>query len=416
MRAQKDGVRRSRAVVIRNTTEQLRDTTIPSFLQWFPDGVAGTHEKTKKNFLLKFDDVEVEILFRGLDDADDVKRLLSLEVSFALLDEVREINTDIFDTVQGRVGRYPSVALGGCYTDDGKPNHHVFGATNPPDMDSAWEKYLSNPPENAKIFFQPGALSAEADWTEFLIDGYYENLVQGKTDDWIDVYVNNKFGKSLSGQPVFRSFNRDIHVYKNVLKPVRNSSTLIVGQDFGLTPACTIGQMDPMGRMLILDELVSEGMGILRFAREKLKPLLASKYGGIPVIVVADPAGTHRAETDERSAYDILRQEGFRVVAAKTNAIVGRINAVDAWLTRMVDGKPACLISPNCTNLIMALRGGYRYKLKKSGDAEDSPDKNQHSHIADSFQYLCLHTGVSLPGVNMSRSAVPIQKSNYVWT
>ena len=37
-----DGVRRSKAVVVRNTFPQLRDTTIPSWLYWFHDGVAGT--------------------------------------------------------------------------------------------------------------------------------------------------------------------------------------------------------------------------------------------------------------------------------------------------------------------------------------------------------------------------------------
>ena len=68
IKASPDGIRRSRCAVIRNTRQMLWDTTIPDFLKWFPDGEAGLLEKTNSKFLLKFDDVECEILFRGLDD------------------------------------------------------------------------------------------------------------------------------------------------------------------------------------------------------------------------------------------------------------------------------------------------------------------------------------------------------------
>lgn len=202
MRKGRDGVRRSRAVVVRNTNQMLTDATIPTFMTWFPEGVAGSYARTDKRFFLRFDDVECEVLFRGLDDANDVRRLLSLECSFGILDEYREIHPDIFNALQGRVGRYPSVANGGCVTDEGVPNHHIWGATNAPDADTFWEEYMSEPPTTAQIFMQPSALSAECDWVENLVDGYYTTLAEGKTEDWIDVYIHNKFGRSLSGSPV----------------------------------------------------------------------------------------------------------------------------------------------------------------------------------------------------------------------
>ena len=70
-------------------------------------------------------------------------------------------------------------------------------------MDTFWETLLTDPPENVHVTIQPSGLSPEADWTQFLPDDYYDNLAQGKTEDWIDVYINAQFGKSLSGQPVF---------------------------------------------------------------------------------------------------------------------------------------------------------------------------------------------------------------------
>ena len=43
----KDGIRRSRAIWVRNTREQLRDTSIPDVLRWFPDGQAGAYLKSE---------------------------------------------------------------------------------------------------------------------------------------------------------------------------------------------------------------------------------------------------------------------------------------------------------------------------------------------------------------------------------
>jgi hypothetical protein len=417
MAACRDGVRRSRAVWVRNTNEQLRDTSIPDFLKWFPDGIAGIYLKTGTRFILKFDDVECEVLFRGLDDANDVRRLLSLQASFAIFDEFREIHKDIYDAMQGRLGRYPDKmmvkhrpewgrdkeghVIAGCVTDEGAQNKHLWGMSNPPDMDTFWEQLLVNPPENAEVFFQPSGLDASADWLEFLPSEYYANLAVGKSEEWIAVYIKAEFGKSLAGQPVHRSFRSDFHVAKQPLIALRGGENillasdakypLLIGVDFGLTPAAVIGQMDPRGRLLAHRSLTSEGMGSLRFIRERLKPMLANEFGGIPVLVIGDPAGIQRAQTDERSVFDVYKAEGFRIVPGKTNAIPGRLNSVDNWLSRQIDGGAALLIDARCKPLIHALRGGYRYKISTKGEVDEKPEKNASSHVSDAFQYLCMH-------------------------
>ena len=415
-----DGVRRSRAVWVRNTREQLRDTSIPDFLQWFPDGVAGTYEKTNYNFVLRFDDVECTVMFRGLDDADDIKRLLSLQLSFGILDEFREINPQIVEALQGRLTRYPSKAINGvgCVKDDGTSNAHMWGASNPPDMDTWWEKYLSNPPKNAQVFFQPSGLSPQADWRQYLAADYYENLAEGKTQDWIDVYINAQFGKSLAGRPVFSAFRSDFHVAKGPLKAIQSpNNPLLIGFDFGLNPSCTINQLDLQGRLLTLDALTSSGMGLLRFIQTVLKPLLAQKYPLLPVIVVGDPAGTQRAQTDERSCFDILKDQGFRAIGAKTNNIVARIAAVDSFLARQIDGGPVWLIDPSARLIINALRGGYRYKIKKTGEAEATPEKNDASHVTDAQQYACLHAHGGLWGTILNQPRREVQKASALgWT
>lgn len=431
-----DGIRRSRCCWIRNTKEQLRDTSIPDFLKWFPAGIAGDFNKTESRFMLRFDDVECEVLFRGLDDKDDVRRLLSLQLSFAVMDEFREIDEEIFKTVQGRLGRYPDKAMvkprpewgndlkgypiGGCVTEDGQPNAHIWGATNPPDMDTYWEKFLTAPPENCHVTIQPDALSDKADWLQYLPAGYYDNLCLGKDEDWIDVYVRSKFGKSLAGKPVFRSFSKALHVPDTSINPITNSANpLIIGMDVALHPAATIGQIDPYGRLLCYHSLSAEGMGALRFIREKLKPVLAQRFPSFNYLVVVDPAANTRAQTDERTVLEVLEGEGFEVVTAPTNALQPRISAVDAYLTRVIEGRPSILFDPvYCQELITALMGKYRYKMRKSGEVDDKPEKlHPWSDLVDSLQYLCLQTDTTGYFGNSWRNvkAPEIQRTSYLY-
>ena len=386
---------------MRNTRQMLWDTSIQDFLKWFPDGLAGSLAKTEMKFTLKFDDVECEVLFRGLDDSNDVRRLLSLQASFAIFDEFREINPDVFSTMQGRLGRYPDKLLvppipgvhnGGCIKEDGSSNALLWGMSNPPDSDTWWEQYFTDPPDNANVFTQPSGMSPEADWLQYLPDGYYENLAESNDEDWVDVYVHSKFGRSLAGKPVFRNFEADYHVAKEKIKPLIDENyPLIIGLDFGLTPACTINQQDARGRFMTLQELVSDGMGILRFCRELLRPVLTNEFPGHPVIIIGDPAGRQRAQTDEKSVFDILKSEGFTAIPARTNSITARISAVENLLSGQVDTGPRHLIDPQCKKLIAALRSGYRYKVKTTGEVEPKPEKNMHSHLADAHQYAALH-------------------------
>ena len=391
----KDGIRRSRAIWVRNTREQLRDTSIPDFLKWVPDGIMGTFLKTEYKFVIKVGDIECEVLFRGLDDANDVRRLLSLQASFFVFDEFREIHPDIYNAAQGRIGRYPDKMMNGvgCQTDDGDPNMHLWGMTNPPDMDTFWETLLTEPPDNVHVTIQPSGLSPEADWTKFLPDDYYDNLAHGKTEDWVDVYIHAEFGKSLSGQPVFKSFDRSVHASSEELTPMYSDDPLLIGVDAGLTPAAVIGQVAYDGRLVVYDSLISDGMGALRFVRERLKPLLANKFPGRSTLVIIDPAAFQRAQTDERTVADIYKAEGFLIKPAKTNSVAARIAAVEKYLTRVVDGKYSFVVDSNSANsLVQALAGKYRYKINTKGARDEKPEKSHPwSDVADAFQYMCLH-------------------------
>ena len=384
------GIRQTRVAVVRQTVKQLQDTTIKTFLDWFPEGVFGEFKRTIKTYYFKFGDIECEIMFRALDDAVDVANLNSLELTFAWFNECRDINAEIVGAMSRRIGRFPSKR-------DGGPTWYgMWGDTNPPNIGSWWyymmehidpEDGVSEKNNNWAVYKQPSGLSPYAENTENLPEDYYNEHL-GQSEDNIRVYVHGEYGRALTGEPVYKHFMPEYHMAKEPLKsfPDRNRP-LVVGIDLGLTPAAVIGQLHPKGRVVIYDEIATVNMGIKRFIETQLRPLLHERFSGYPVVIVTDPAGKVRSQTDERSAIDIIKFAGYRVIPAKTNNITPRIDAVDKFLMLQVDGEAGFLIDPRCVRLKAAMIGGYKFHEKKP----DQIVKNKHSHIAEALQYLMLH-------------------------
>lgn len=387
-----DGIRRTRWAVVRNSYGQLKDTTIRTFHDWFPPKLFGEYRVTDHMYIItKFPGVHLEVLFRALDRPDQVSNLLSLEVTSAWFNEVREIPRTIIEAMDARIGRYPSKR-------DGGPSWYgMIMDTNPPDEDSYIYKMFERvKPSNWSMFKQPSGLSTMAENTKHLPKGYYKNLAAGKDEMYVRVYIHGQYGFIISGKPVFQSFRDNIHVSPHVLEP-RKGLDVIIGFDFGLQPACTIGQISPMGQLMIIDELVSDGMGLRQFCENQLLPLLRRRYFGMNVMGFGDPSGASRMPTDESTCFEVLqsREVGLRnVVPAPTNAIMPRVGAVEFFLNKMTMGEPAFVLSPNCHFLRKALNGGYHYEKEPKALGEEykpMPVKNFSSHVADSLQMLCMY-------------------------
>ncbi len=392
------GVRRTRWAVLRNTYGELADTTVRTMHDWVPpDGGAFRWHADDMRYhltpvLTDGTRLDCEILFRALDKPKDAKKLLSLELTGAWLNEAREMPLAIVLGVLGRVGRFPSAR-------DGGPTW--FGAiadTNPPDVDHWWYRQFEElRPDNWALFRQPSALAPDAENLANLPPGYYANLMAGAPDDWVQVYVRAQYGFVAEGRPVFPEFNDQLHTAREPLR-VLPERPLAIGLDFGLTPAALFGQRDVAGRWRIFHELIGEGIGIQRFA-EGLRAAIAEHAPGIDgadIQLWCDPAGAQRAETDERSCFDILRAEGFSPRAAPAQDMVIRRESVAAPLGRLIDGKPGFLLSPTCAVTRKALAGGYAYRrLQLAGEQRfsDKPDKNRYSHPADALQYLLSGAG-----------------------
>jgi hypothetical protein len=232
------------------------------------------------------------------------------------------------------------------------------------------------------------------------------------------VYVHGKWGRSLSGTPVYqRTFTQDFHVAKEHIKPIQNMDyPITIGIDFGRTPAAVFMQRDPRGRVLVLSELTSENMGIETFISTRLQPHIGNTYPGYQFIAAPDPAGFMKQQLNEMTLVDALKNAGFKCVKPPSNKPDLRIQAVERLLTQQLDGKAMFLVSPECTSLIKGFRSGYRYKVKKNGELEDSPDKNESSHVHDALQYGASVIDMNIRGFGLEVKRREIKKVKYAYT
>lgn len=383
-----DGKRRTRWAIIRNTYPELRTTTMKTWWGLVPQNVGQWKDEGPPSHILEGEDFHIEVMFLALDRPDDIKKLLSLELTGAWINEAREVPKAILDALTGRVGRFPAMKDGGCTW------FGILMDTNPPDSDHWWYRLAEEDrPAQFEFFAQPSGLAPDAENVENLPPGYYERAVLGKTEDWIRVYVRGEYGFAMDGKPVYPEYSDSLHC-----KPVVIDTRLELrlGLDFGLTPAATFGQRGPMGDWRIKSEIVCEDMGAVRFA-EAIHRHLDDHYRGIKLgPITGDPAGDARAGTDEQTVFQVLRANKVIAHPAPSNDFTLRREAVARSLTRLVGPVPGLIIDPACIKLRKAMAGGYCFRrLKIAGDDryQDKPDKNMHSHVAESLQYMLLGSG-----------------------
>ena len=391
------GIRRTRFAIVRNTYRELEDTTLQTWFEWVPKEL-GHFQASKMNHLINMDlvdgtKIQSDIFFRALDRPDDIRKLLSLELTGAWVNEAREVPLAVIDMLQGRISRFPAMR------DGGPTVSNLIMDTNPPDEDHWWYRMFEEKrPNGWKLYRQPSALSSGAENLQHLHPKYYTRLMANKLDEWIKVYVHGQYGFVKDGKPVYPEYNDSVHVAPDIIEYNRDL-TLWIGLDFGLTPAALFAQRDLRdGQWQILDELVTEDMGAERFSEEIGRMLRQPEYrNAFEVQIFGDPAGEQRAQTDERTPFDILAANGVHASPTHTNDFTLRRESVAHNLTRMTHmGRPRLIISPKAKNFRKAMAGRYCFRrLKVSGDERyvDKPDKGPYSHIAEAGQYLMLGAG-----------------------
>lgn len=423
----RDGFRKTRWAVVRNSYPDLKRSTIRTWNEIVPEEVYGRMNwSVPPSHKLKFPHpsgdgtiVQVEVDFLALDKPEDVRKLRSTEYTGIVFNELQYIEKVLFDEADSRL-RYPSKDEGGATW------HGIFGDANAPDEDH-WLAIMSGMvdlppglsdedaaalakwPDDWGLHMQPAALLEKLDREGRVIgyevnpnaenlhnlrDDYYSKQITGKTKSWIDSRLMVKVTLVVEGSPVWPNFKPEVHVPAVLLTPNPNYD-VDVGLDFGRQPSMTSGQ-GVNNRIMVQYELIGVNEGAVTFA-PKVKKFLATHYPDVPLNRIrfwGDPKGADKTQVDDRTAFDIFAAHGMTVRGPPQllqNKIEPRVEAVDNALTRMYDGKPALLISPFCRTLKVGMAG--RYFNEKDDQGELKPCKNRYSHVCEALQYMVMGTG-----------------------
>jgi hypothetical protein len=457
--AGRDGWIRRRTCIVRATYDELKRTTIQTWRMWFPEAVWGpiimghppTH-RIRKAF--GRGGLDWEVVFLALDSDEAAKKLTSSEYSDAFINEAWETGRDVVSALRASVGRYPNSMLavghcGKCGAEEKPPSRdcpacgavesiewcyrpQVIMDTNGPPM-GHWISYMSGleaippkvkaadrlgyeKPDDWEFFIQPPGLIEEKD-ADGVVTGYRENpdaenrkyrrkdyyisAAAGATPEFIQRYLIGRPGTAASGSGIMHQFRTALHVAKEPFE-LTPGWPVLIGMDFGRTPAIVVGQKVQDRWWRVVDELDGIETSAREFAEDHAIPFLSRLVSRVDpenkwdweFVIHCDPAGDHHSEATDTTPIREVRATGLRVIQAFAGQkFTVRRDTLNALFCKVDDGRPVITLSPRCRSLIRAMAGGYCYPRITLPDGTvimgERPDKrNPNTHVANALEYL----------------------------
>lgn len=440
MPVDRNGVRRSRWVSVRNTQDDHKRVTIPDWEEVFDEGSFGQIRRSSplihrvRSECESGFPVEAEMHFIALDKPGAERLLRGFQGTGCHFGELKELRHLIVDITLGRMGRYPArndmperpsphhweggdphswwyhdytqPATVPGHPEKGQQRYWFggFGDTNAWD-DEHWLERMEHEkkPSNWIFFTQPGGVIEDppgagkfipnpmAENLANLDPGYYTTKVESTDVRVARVEYANQIGQKLGGQLVHPGYRADTHKRHVDYIP---GLPVYMGNDYGRTPAAALFQI-VSGGYQFFDELCTEGMSADQF-RPELAAYVKGKYGAEVGTILGggDPAGAHAHETSSLSAIQYMNQgTDFYVIPSPipNQDMFSRRKALSGPLHRLrTDGLPAVMISgENCPHLCRGL--GSKFYFRKMAISSDElytaqPVKNFWSHICEAAE------------------------------
>lgn len=400
-----DGVRRSRWLVVRDTYDRLYRSAVASWLSLVPKSSGdweGGQGRPAKHIVRwqrpGAEIIELEMNFIAIGDqtAEDVMR--GFEFSGLWINEGDRVTEDVLTYGVGRGLRYP--AKSALMPGMPEPRLQVIIDLNAPDVDSwFYGRFVENAQPGHKLYRQPGGRTAQAENLMNLPGGadYYGQQVRlnASRPDWIRRMVDNEFGFSRDGEPVYPEFMDLMHVAPEPFGFLPHVPVTI-GFDAGLHPAAVFTQTTPTGQVRVPAEIAPGRMGPTRFLEITKRFIAETIPSSCRLRAYADPSADTGADKQggELTWLESMQHGlGFPMLPAPSNEPSIRIDAVRQPLTTLIDGQPGFLLSPSCKVLRRGFNSKYCYVRVRgvNGDTyRDTPAKGDESHPHDALQYACL--------------------------
>jgi PBSX family phage terminase large subunit len=302
-----------------------------------------------------------EIHFAGLDDGDRTEKVLGLEFSTLYFNEASQVD---YLSVQMAITRL---------AEKNGLKKKVYYDFNPPKK-SHWSYHLfikqlepidAIPLLNAHEY---GSLLMNPHDNLANIDEDYIKLLQSMPEEQRKRFLDGEFGDESEGQ-VYYAFRRDDHVKETTKYP----GTVFSSNDFNVTPMTALIFQYIDNKFHIQDEVYLENSDTYKMAHELKK----RGYSGLQVI--PDSTGKNR-KTSGQSDFQILEQNGFKILPTHNPFVTDRVNNVNRLLS---NGR--IIIDPKCKKLINDLER----VVWKNNELDQSGANKMLTHISDCLGYAC---------------------------
>lgn len=416
-----DGIRYARGVVLRDNYRNLDASTISTYLIQFP-GTLGTFKggggaPATSEIDWQLDDgttLHHEIRFAAIGDHNVKTFCDGLETTWLMIASGDTVPADLIKYAWPRTGRWPPPQhRPAAWREQVWLHRKLFTEFNAPDLDNylygdAGKKppvrgFVEARPKGWKLFIQPGGLEPNAENRQNLPPGYYEDMVADNEDWYVKRFVDNKWGYSREGVPVYGNWNQDRHCAAAPLKfdPRRK---LLIAIDGGRTACAVAGQRTPSAGVHILRELIPPKRMAAKQFGKLLSQWLVENFAeacapqGAGYEAYADPATALLNDMEEAATWmdQVAEHADLEIRPAPSNLWTPRFEAVDSLLREQIGGEEQFQVDARCRVLIRGFNSGYRFgKTMHHGDEVQTKEvvDNDYTHPHDACQYLCLGSG-----------------------
>lgn len=380
-------------LLIRDTWENLRRTTLQEFLFWFPDGVFGTWHKGDKEYVWDTarTGLKGRVVFMGVESDEDASKIASMPLAGFGIDEPSAaagegggVSEFVFDTAFAQL-RQPGMRWYAAKLAQNNPDesHWTYRRFWDPGTPATGVESLRAEQEPGFRGWQ----TKEPENVANLPPGYYERMERtwAHRPDLLRRFVEGKHGYQQVGRPVTPEWSDELHLARR-MEPVDNVPLHLLW-DGGLNPTCIITQVTPMGDWYILEAHVGEEMGVYELIGDIIKPRLATGYRDLELRHIGDPAMTSREQSSAAvSAVKMIRKElGGQWRSGVTG--MERVDPLREVLRRTRQGRGIVRVDRDKAKAIwFALRGGWHHHVSRGGQA-GGVVKNIHSHPGDAISY-----------------------------
>lgn len=394
-----------RCAIIRDTLENIKLSIVPSiqefFQEFFPENPT-SHYLFKNEYkeLTLFTDPQITVDLFGIDDPASLGKLQgSSAYSLIWLNEPAPIsdkaNAGLSEDVY-------NVAVVRAVRHKGSPGRLLVDMNPADELHWTYNRFIVEPdfdPEFPLIQKQVwqipyGDNPHLKDESRQAVKKMYANDPSAYAR-----YVEGKFAVIYKGERVTPYYKRDLHLLPPdpVPMPVKGLESVRLWDSWG-APACVLGQITTIGRLIIYDVCIINGNSDLRvLISTQVEPLLNSPRWKGKARSWRDIGDFTMAMRDQSNVEESAKMVVQRAFRGRFEPGPSTWKMVKQGLDNMfgqnglIQGMPSVQIDPLGASLAdKALAGEWHYPVDNQGKrSRDKPVKDFYSHIGDAIANGC---------------------------